>query len=118
MALRYSRAHDGAPLRYDDSATDGPAVLLIHGWMASHRVWDALLPLLPGVRIVRPDPRGADGARIDASTCTLDNFVDDVLRVADDAGLERFHVVGHSMGTRSRSASRSVCLAACRGSLC
>ncbi|MEU7134874.1 hypothetical protein [Streptomyces sp. NPDC046261] len=41
-------------LDYDDRG-DGPAVVLLHGLLMDHTLWDRVLPLLPqGFRYIRP----------------------------------------------------------------
>lgn len=62
--------------------------------MVTGRVWDGFAPKLDG-RIVAPTlmPSAADLA-----TTTLDALAATVLDEATRAGLERFHLVGHSMG--------------------
>jgi pimeloyl-ACP methyl ester carboxylesterase len=51
---------DAGPLHYVERG-DGPAVVLLHGLLMNHTVWDQVLKLLPdGFRYVRPDlPLGA-----------------------------------------------------------
>lgn len=42
------------PIEYDDTG-EGPVVVLLHGLVMDHTVWDRVLPLLPaGFRYVRP----------------------------------------------------------------
>lgn len=98
MAIRQTQAADGARLSYDDDGSGEPAVLLVHGWMATHGVWGALRPLLGERRVVAPDLRGTGESSGGADGYTLDQLADDVVRVAEAAGLESFHLVGHSMG--------------------
>lgn len=76
---------------------EGRPTILVHGWMVSGRVWDALAPELSGLRLIVPDLRMASAAG-GAVTFTLDDLASDVLAVADDAGADAFQLVGHSMG--------------------
>lgn len=48
------------PIHYVEQG-QGPAVVLLHGLLIDHTVWDRVLPLLPsGFRYIRPDlPLGA-----------------------------------------------------------
>ncbi|HEX7029104.1 MAG TPA: alpha/beta hydrolase [Gammaproteobacteria bacterium] len=83
-------------LRFRESGR-GPAVLLVHGWMVSGRVWDRLPPLLEDFRLVRPDLPGT-GATPPAGRRTLDDLVADLAVFCDAQNLQGAHLVGHSMG--------------------
>lgn len=95
-------AHDGLTFDYDDSGGDGEPVVLLHGYPESRRSWDGVTPALvaAGYRVLALDQRGySPGARPQGRRAyTLDRAVGDLLALADAAGLERFHVVGHDWG--------------------
>jgi pimeloyl-ACP methyl ester carboxylesterase len=80
----------------------GPAVLLLHGWPDSHRLWrhqvDALTAA--GYRTVAPDLRGfgASDRPAEVEAYSLLNIAGDVIGVLDSLGIERAHVVGHDWG--------------------
>jgi pimeloyl-ACP methyl ester carboxylesterase len=86
--------------------TDGPLVLLLHGFPESRHSWAAALPRLgdAGYRAVAPDQRGySPGARPDPKD--LENYayeklIADAIDIADASGAEgkRFHLVGHDWG--------------------
>ena len=86
--------------------TDGPLVLLLHGFPESRHSWRAALPALAdaGYRAVAPDQRGySPGARpdpADLSNYVFDKLVDDAIEIAAAAGYDgkRFHLVGHDWG--------------------
>src|SRR5436305_4800888 len=86
--------------------TNGPLVLLLHGFPESRHSWRAALPELAraGYRAVAPDQRGySPGARpdpADLSNYAFDRLVNDALEIAAAAGHEgkRFHLVGHDWG--------------------
>ena len=92
---------DGVKLEVDDQG-DGPAVVLLHGWPDSHRLWRDQLPALhaAGFRTVAPDLRGfGDSGKPDAiEAYTLPTLVGDVLGIMDALGIARAHVVGHDWG--------------------
>ena len=79
----------------------GETIVFHHGIGASPGIWHKWLPALADrYRIVTYDMRGYGrshdpGARFDWS---LDLLADDVRAVADAAGIERFHLVGESIG--------------------
>jgi pimeloyl-ACP methyl ester carboxylesterase len=81
---------------------DGRAVLLLHGFPQTSRCWAAQLDALAGAgrRAVAFDQRGySPGARPhDVAAYKPGALVDDVLRVADAIGVERFDLVGHDFG--------------------
>jgi pimeloyl-ACP methyl ester carboxylesterase len=86
--------------------TDGPLVLLLHGFPESRHSWREALPKLAtaSYRAVAPDQRGySPGARpdpADLSNYAFDKLVNDALEIAAAAGYEgkRFHLVGHDWG--------------------
>ncbi|NNB87884.1 alpha/beta hydrolase [Corallococcus exiguus] len=95
-----TNATDGTPLHYRVLG-DGPRdVVLVHGWMVSGAVWDAMLEQLDrtGLRIIVPDHRGTGQSGRPTSGYTLAQYAKDVLTVADHAGAKSFALVGHSMG--------------------
>ncbi|AEI63499.1 alpha/beta fold family hydrolase [Corallococcus macrosporus] len=80
---------------------EGPrTVILVHGWMVSGAVWDALVERLDltGLRLVIPDMRGAGQSGRPETGYSLETLANDVLSVADAADARRFTLVGHSMG--------------------
>lgn len=86
--------------------TDGPLVLLLHGFPESRHSWRGALPDLAaaGYRAVAPDQRGySPGARpdpADLSNYAFEKLVDDAVEIAAAAGYDgkRFHLVGHDWG--------------------
>ncbi|MDB4933423.1 MAG: alpha/beta hydrolase [Labilithrix sp.] len=89
---------DGTVVSYRDRAASGRAVVFVHGWMVSGHVFGELLAALPDVRAIVPDLRIAAASAPPSPSATLDLLVEDVLAVAERAGVERFDLVGHSMG--------------------
>lgn len=95
--------HDG--LRFDvsdEGALDGPVVIALHGFPQRASSWSAVIPLLTaaGYRVLAPDQRGysPDASPPDVEAYRLDHLGDDVLALADAAGVERFHLLGHDWG--------------------
>ncbi|MFE5210582.1 alpha/beta fold hydrolase [Streptomyces sp. NPDC056600] len=80
---------------------DGPhAVIALHGWFGSAAAWRPLRPHLDGARFryVFPDYRGYGSRLEESGDYSLKEAAADVLGLADRLGLERFSLVGHSMG--------------------
>ncbi|RKG92687.1 alpha/beta fold hydrolase [Corallococcus terminator] len=93
-------ATDGTLLHYRVLG-DGPrTVVLVHGWMVSGSVWDAMIEKLDltGLRLVVPDHRGTGKSGRPTSGYSLEQYAKDVLAVADHSEAKRFALVGHSMG--------------------
>ncbi|GFN33067.1 alpha/beta fold hydrolase [Paenibacillus xylaniclasticus] len=91
-------------IAYGDTLPAGGAeqnVVLLHGYCGSSAYWEQLLPLIskPGRRIITPDARGhGRSSSPDEGVYTMDEMADDVIALMDELGIERFIVLGHSMG--------------------
>jgi pimeloyl-ACP methyl ester carboxylesterase len=85
-----------------EGTATGEAVVLLHGFPADRHSWDAMTPALTaaGYRVLAPDQRGySPGARPRSRRAyTTAQLAGDVLALADQAGLQRFHLVGHDWG--------------------
>lgn len=76
-------------------------ILFHHGIGTNANIWSGWLPQLTDrYRIARLDVRGCGRSAPPGPghVWSMDNMLDDVLAVADAAGLERFHMVGESLG--------------------
>jgi pimeloyl-ACP methyl ester carboxylesterase len=86
----------------DAGPPDGEVVILLHGYPETRESWDGVVPLLvyAGYRVLAPDQRGySPGARPRGRRAyALSHLVDDVVALADAAGADRVHVVGHDWG--------------------
>lgn len=80
----------------------GPGVILLHGFPETSRMWTPLLERLAaaGYQALAPDQRGySAGARPEgAENYHYRHLAADVLALADAAGFQRFHLVGHDHG--------------------
>ncbi|MFF8971777.1 alpha/beta fold hydrolase [Streptomyces sp. NPDC014995] len=92
---------DGATLTYDDEGPrDGGGVPLVfvHGWTANRHRWDhQVAHFSQRRRVIRLDLRGHGESR-GAGVKTVDALAEDVLALLDHLKIERFVLVGHSMG--------------------
>jgi pimeloyl-ACP methyl ester carboxylesterase len=87
-----------------EQSTVAPMVF-VHGGAHGAWCWKPLLPFLEGDALaidlppksVRGGPRRLEPVP-ELRTLTIGDFADSVLRDADTAGIERFVLVGHSMG--------------------
>jgi pimeloyl-ACP methyl ester carboxylesterase len=86
----------------DEGPANGEAVVLLHGFPGGAATWDAVAPRLAeaGCRTLVLDQRGySPQARPpDVDAYRVGELVADVLGLADRAGLDRFHVIGHDWG--------------------
>jgi pimeloyl-ACP methyl ester carboxylesterase len=98
---------DGARLRYDLTDITPPwcggheTILFHHGVGTSLEIWSDWLPSLADrYQLLRFDMRGCgQSTRHPAGFhWSVDRFLDDLLRVADESGVDRFHFVGESFG--------------------
>jgi aminoacrylate hydrolase len=81
----------------------GPAVLLIQGVGVAGLGWRPQVEgLADAFRMITVDNRGVDGCRLPPGRLTIEDMAADALAVMDHLrereGIDRFHVVGHSMG--------------------
>lgn len=107
MAAMDTFERDGLVLDVRDHAPDHggePAgtVVLLHGFPQDASAYDAVVPLLTaeGLRVLVPDQRGySPRARPRGrSPYVMDELVDDVVALLDQAGVAQAHVVGHDWG--------------------
>ena len=92
---------DGVGIEYEVTG-QGPAVVLLHGFPDSGRLWRRQVPALTdaGFKVIVPDLRGYGRSDkppgVPAYRMRL--LAADVRAVLGDAGAERAHVVGHDWG--------------------
>jgi pimeloyl-ACP methyl ester carboxylesterase len=86
----------------DGGPRGGEAFVLLHGFPGNSNTWRRARPALEtaGYRTLAPDQRGySPGARPRrVASYAVEELVLDVLALADAAGLNRFHLVGHDWG--------------------
>ncbi|MFD9241219.1 alpha/beta fold hydrolase [Streptomyces sp. NPDC059556] len=83
---------------------EGPAVLLVHGFPDSHRLWRHQIPALQaaGFRTVAPTLRGfgaSDRPEGGPEAYHPAKHVGDLLELLARLEVDRFHVVGHDWGS-------------------
>jgi len=80
----------------------GDVLVLVHGISGSMRNWALVAPALATrLRVVSYDQRGhgLTSSPTPPDFYTLDLLAEDLRRLVDDLGVERFTLVGHSMGS-------------------
>jgi pimeloyl-ACP methyl ester carboxylesterase len=99
---------NGLTLHYTEwGPPDASPVVLLHGITGHARVWDHFAErLMPGFRALALDQRGhGDSDAPHDADYRIASMADDLAAFADTLRLERFHLVGHSMGGRRASAT-------------
>jgi 3-oxoadipate enol-lactonase len=87
----------GARVAYEEQG-DGPAVVFSHAALGDRRMWDPQVhPFSERFRVVRYDARGFGQTTSEGSPFTRH---EDLLRLLDEIGIERPHLVGGSLGGR------------------
>ncbi len=84
-----------------DTGGDGPAVMLLHGWMATADLnWCAAYPALEqaGYRVLAIDHRGHGRGLRALTPFRLADCADDAAAVLRELGIARATIVGYSMG--------------------
>jgi pimeloyl-ACP methyl ester carboxylesterase len=97
---------DGTELFYQvddftDPWTQPETVVMHHGMAKSHKLWFAWVPIIARhYRVIRYDMRGMGQSDVPEPgyPWTLDNFARDLAEVADQLELDRFHLIGETVG--------------------
>ena len=77
----------------------GPALFMVHGIGSRRKTWDALVAELKGdFTCIRYDLRGHGESPVPPVPYRLDDLVADLEALRAKLGIERAHVIGHSLG--------------------
>lgn len=77
----------------------GLAVVLVHGFPFSHRIWNAqVMALGMDYHVIAPDLRGFGESAAPEEGYDMDDFAADIVALLDRLGIDRAVWVGHSMG--------------------
>ena len=89
---------DGVKMHYLEVGS-GPAVVLIHGYAETSRMWRGLMPKLAGkFTVIAPDLPGIGDSAIPASGLDMKTAAMRVHALAKSLGVEHARVVGHDIG--------------------
>lgn len=78
---------------------DGPPLLMVHGIGARHATWRGLVDRLKSdFRCITYDLRGHGDSPVPPTPYTLDDLVADAEALRARLGVEKMHVIGHSLG--------------------
>jgi pimeloyl-ACP methyl ester carboxylesterase len=88
----------GVAIHYETRGAGTP-LLLVAGLASDFSSWLTVWqPLASRFRVVAPDNRGAGRTRPQDAPASIDAMADDCAELLDHLGIERAHVLGHSMG--------------------
>jgi len=98
--IRRVAGADGITLNLLEWSSDGIPLLFLHGFGNEAHIWDDFAPVVaPHYRTLAMDHRGHGDSDWDAEgRYEHDAMVDDVETALDALGIERFVLVGHSLG--------------------
>lgn len=79
---------------------EGSPIIFIHGFPLTHEMWKPQVDFLSqnGFNVITPDLRGFGNSLVEISEWSMDDFADDIICIADKLNIEKFSVVGMSMG--------------------
>ena len=78
---------------------DGPPLLMVHGIGARHKTWQGLVNNLKSdFQCISFDLRGHGESPVPPAPYSLDDLVDDVEALRVKLGIDRMHIIGHSLG--------------------
>lgn len=98
--MAYFTLRDGGRLYYEDTGGEGPAVLMLHGWISTHAVFSRAVPVISrAARCIAFDHRG-HGKSMGAArgAVTLDTLAGDLHELITGLGLDDVTLLGWSMG--------------------
>ncbi|HRI64564.1 MAG TPA: alpha/beta hydrolase [Polyangium sp.] len=89
----------GQNIFYQDSGGDGPAIILGHGFLMNHTMFDEQLRVLvPKYRVIMHDQRGFGKTVTDGQRFSYWDCADDAVRLADYLGIKQAVFGGMSQG--------------------
>src|SRR5438874_1727469 len=89
---------DGVTLHYM-TAGQGPAVILLHGYAETSRMWRPIIPLLAKrFTVIAPDLPGIGDSAIPANGLDMKTSATRIHALARSLGVEKARVVGHDIG--------------------
>ena len=78
---------------------EGPPLVLVHGYLGGSDMWRAEIDVFSDrFDVVAPDLAGFGASAHLTAPDSIDGHARQVFALLDDLGVERFHLLGHSMG--------------------
>jgi 3-oxoadipate enol-lactonase len=81
------------------NGSGGIPVIMVHGLGGSSNVFEPLMNALQEWWVIRPVLPGAGRSPLFSGPTTVHTLTDSVIAVAKELGADRYHLVGHSLGT-------------------
>lgn len=78
---------------------EGFPVVMIHGLGGGSDTFDSLMPALSNFKVIRPELPGSGQSVIPDQPITIPSLADAIISLLRSLGIDRAHVVGHSLGT-------------------
>jgi 3-oxoadipate enol-lactonase len=89
----------GLRFHYDTAGTGRTKAILLHGNFATARWWQPILERVPrGFTIYAPTLRGFGETRGDGRARSVLELAEDIRELARALSIDRFHLIGHSLG--------------------
>jgi pimeloyl-ACP methyl ester carboxylesterase len=89
---------EGVKIRYL-TAGQGPAVILLHGYTQTSRMWRPIIPLLAGkFTVIAPDLPGIGDSDIPKDGLDMKTAATRIHALAKSLGIQKARVVGHDIG--------------------
>ena len=82
-----------------ETTGEGPAVILVHGLGGTSNTFQPLMAALSGHRVIRPDLPGSGRSPVPHGGLSIEGYVEALVGMAKALGVDRAHIVGHSLGT-------------------
>lgn len=82
---------------YQNGASDGLPLVLLHGFCEDASVWSGFLPGLEHISLIRVDLPGFGGSDL-PEAAGMEHYAAAVKAVLDELGVQRCVLIGHSMG--------------------
>lgn len=86
-------------LHYEISSNGKEQLVLLHGFMENHTIWKEMEPhLSKEFTLIKINLPGHGSSEVIAETHTMELMAQEVKKVTDTLHIDKFHLLGHSMG--------------------
>lgn len=86
-------------LHYEITGNAGEDLVLLHGFMENNSIWSEMEPtLLKKFRLIKMDLPGHGQSSVLGEKHSMELMADEVYKTLSQLGVEKFHLLGHSMG--------------------